>query len=64
MIKPWVFEFFPELGSEDNDPEPHEVAAYFSRYLDLWVNDEALGFEASFSASTILADRFPHRQTF
>jgi alkanesulfonate monooxygenase SsuD/methylene tetrahydromethanopterin reductase-like flavin-dependent oxidoreductase (luciferase family) len=48
MIKPWVFEFFPELGGEDRDPEPHEVAAYFSRYLDLWVNDEALGFEGIF----------------
>ena len=48
MIKPWVFEFFPELGGEERDPEPQEVAAYFSRYLDLWVNDEALGFEGIF----------------
>jgi alkanesulfonate monooxygenase SsuD/methylene tetrahydromethanopterin reductase-like flavin-dependent oxidoreductase (luciferase family) len=48
MIKPWVFEFFPELGGEDHDPEPHEVAAYFARYLDLWVSDEALGFEGIF----------------
>lgn len=48
MIKPWVFEFFPELGGEDRDPEPHEVAAYFARYLDLWARDEALGFEGIF----------------
>src|SRR5947208_2806649 len=48
MIKPWVFEFFPELGGEDHDPEPHDVAAYFARYLDLWVHDEALGFEGIF----------------
>lgn len=48
MIKPWVFEFFPELGGGDRDPEPHEVAAYFARYLDLWVHDEALGFEGIF----------------
>jgi alkanesulfonate monooxygenase SsuD/methylene tetrahydromethanopterin reductase-like flavin-dependent oxidoreductase (luciferase family) len=48
MIKPWVFEFFPELGGENRDPEPSEVAAYFSRYLDLWVRDEALGFEGIF----------------
>src|SRR3954462_13910902 len=48
MIKPWVFEFFPELGGEDRDPDPHDVAAYFSRYLDLWVRDEALGFEGIF----------------
>ena len=48
MIKPWVFEFFPELGGEDHDPEPHDVAAYFARYLDLWVRDEVLGFEGIF----------------
>ncbi len=48
MIKPWVFEFFPELGGEGHDPEPREVAAYFARYLDLWVRDEALGFEGIF----------------
>lgn len=48
MIKPWLFEFFPELGGEDHDPEPHELAAYFSRYLDLWQKDEALGFEGIF----------------
>src|SRR5215217_2258578 len=48
MIKPWLFEFFPELGSADRDPDPQEVAAYFARYLDLWVRDEALGFEGIF----------------
>lgn len=48
MIKPWVFEFFPELGGEGHDPGPQELATYFSRYLDLWVRDEALGFEGIF----------------
>ena len=48
MIKPWVFEFFPELGDETRDPEPHEVTDYFARYLDLWTRDEALGFEGIF----------------
>jgi alkanesulfonate monooxygenase SsuD/methylene tetrahydromethanopterin reductase-like flavin-dependent oxidoreductase (luciferase family) len=48
MIKPWIFEFFPELGSADHDPDPQDVAAYFARYLDLWVKDEALGFEGIF----------------
>jgi alkanesulfonate monooxygenase SsuD/methylene tetrahydromethanopterin reductase-like flavin-dependent oxidoreductase (luciferase family) len=48
MIKPWVFEFFPELGSAEHDPDPQDVAAYFARYLDLWVKDEALGFEGIF----------------
>jgi alkanesulfonate monooxygenase SsuD/methylene tetrahydromethanopterin reductase-like flavin-dependent oxidoreductase (luciferase family) len=48
MIKPWVFEFFPELGGEGTDPEPASVADYFTRYLDLWTHDEALGFEGIF----------------
>lgn len=48
MIKPWVFEFFPELGRESQEPNPRDVAAHFARYLDLWVRDEALGFEGIF----------------
>ena len=48
MIKPWLFEFFPELGDEARDPEPGDVADYVARYLDLWTRDEALGFEGIF----------------
>jgi alkanesulfonate monooxygenase SsuD/methylene tetrahydromethanopterin reductase-like flavin-dependent oxidoreductase (luciferase family) len=48
MIKPWVFEFFPELGDDGLDPAPREVADYVARYLDLWTRDEALGFEGIF----------------
>ena len=48
MIKPWVFEFLPELGDEARDPEPRDVADYVARYVDLWVRDEALGFEGIF----------------
>lgn len=48
MIKPWLFEFFPELGGPGADPDPADVAAHFQRYLDLWVRDEALGFEGIF----------------
>jgi alkanesulfonate monooxygenase SsuD/methylene tetrahydromethanopterin reductase-like flavin-dependent oxidoreductase (luciferase family) len=48
MIKPWLFEFFPELGNESRDPEPRDAADYFTRYLDLWTRDEALGFEGIF----------------
>ena len=48
MIKPWVFEFFPELGDEGTDPEPRAVMDYFARYLDLWTRDEVLGFEGIF----------------
>ena len=44
MIKPWVFEFFPEL----KDAAPEAVSQYFSKYLDLWARDEALGFEGIF----------------
>ena len=48
MIKPWLFEFLPGLGNPSAQPEPHAVAAHFARYLDLWVRDEALGFEGIF----------------
>src|SRR5579862_3889808 len=48
MIKPWVFEFLPELGSPTTEPDPRDVAALLARYLDLWVRDEALGFEGIF----------------
>lgn len=48
MIKPWLFEFFPELGGPTADPDPADVTAHFARYLDLWVRDEALGFEGIF----------------
>jgi alkanesulfonate monooxygenase SsuD/methylene tetrahydromethanopterin reductase-like flavin-dependent oxidoreductase (luciferase family) len=48
MIKPWLFEFLPELGSPTVEPQPQAVAAHFARYLDLWVRDEALGFEGIF----------------
>jgi alkanesulfonate monooxygenase SsuD/methylene tetrahydromethanopterin reductase-like flavin-dependent oxidoreductase (luciferase family) len=44
MIKPWVFEFFPELQGG----APADVSKYFSKYLDLWARDEALGFEGIF----------------
>ncbi|MCC6777457.1 MAG: LLM class flavin-dependent oxidoreductase [Hyphomicrobiales bacterium] len=48
MIKPWVFEFVPELGSPSMEPRPADVAALFTRYLDLWARDEVLGFEGIF----------------
>ena len=48
MIKPWVFEFLPELGSPTVEPDPRDVTALYARYLDLWVRDEALGFEGIF----------------
>jgi alkanesulfonate monooxygenase SsuD/methylene tetrahydromethanopterin reductase-like flavin-dependent oxidoreductase (luciferase family) len=48
MIKPWLFEFFPELGSPVAEPDPSDVALHFTRYLDLWAHDEALGFEGIF----------------
>jgi alkanesulfonate monooxygenase SsuD/methylene tetrahydromethanopterin reductase-like flavin-dependent oxidoreductase (luciferase family) len=48
MIKPWIFEFLPELGGPNVEPDPHDVATLFARYLDLWVRDETLGFEGIF----------------
>src|SRR3974377_1465713 len=48
MIKPRLFEFLPELGSPSVEPNAQDVAALFGRYLDLWVRDEALGFEGIF----------------
>jgi alkanesulfonate monooxygenase SsuD/methylene tetrahydromethanopterin reductase-like flavin-dependent oxidoreductase (luciferase family) len=48
MIKPWLFEFLPELGSPSTEPNAADVTALFGRYLDLWVRDEALGFEGIF----------------
>src|SRR5262245_27363079 len=48
MIKPWLFEFLPELGGPSTEPNAQDVATLFGRYLDLWVRDEALGFEGIF----------------
>jgi alkanesulfonate monooxygenase SsuD/methylene tetrahydromethanopterin reductase-like flavin-dependent oxidoreductase (luciferase family) len=48
MIKPWIFEFLPELGGPHTEPEPRDVANLYARYLDLWARDEALGFEGIF----------------
>jgi alkanesulfonate monooxygenase SsuD/methylene tetrahydromethanopterin reductase-like flavin-dependent oxidoreductase (luciferase family) len=48
MIKPWIFEFLPELGGPSVEPDPRDVASLFARYLDLWMRDEALGFEGIF----------------
>jgi len=48
MIKPWVFEFLPELGGPSVEPDPRDVASLFTRYLDLWARDETLGFEGIF----------------
>ena len=64
MIKPWLFEFLPELGSSDTEPDPQAVAVHFARYLDLWVRDETLGFEGIFSASTISAAHTPRRPIY
>ena len=45
MIKPWVFEFFPELSDPNGHPDPKSVSKYFATYLDLWTRIEALGYE-------------------
>ena len=48
MIKPWIFEFLPELGSPSTEPNAQDVTTLFGRYLELWIRDEALGFEGIF----------------
>jgi alkanesulfonate monooxygenase SsuD/methylene tetrahydromethanopterin reductase-like flavin-dependent oxidoreductase (luciferase family) len=48
MIKPWIFEFFPELSGAGGDVPPKAITEYFSAYLDLWTRDEQLGFEGIF----------------
>ncbi len=48
MIKPWLFESVPELGTPNIEPNPDHVAKLFARYFDLWVRDETLGFEGIF----------------
>jgi alkanesulfonate monooxygenase SsuD/methylene tetrahydromethanopterin reductase-like flavin-dependent oxidoreductase (luciferase family) len=47
MIRPWVFEFFPELKAASTGA-PAGVTDYFSRYLDLWQRVEELGYEGIF----------------
>jgi alkanesulfonate monooxygenase SsuD/methylene tetrahydromethanopterin reductase-like flavin-dependent oxidoreductase (luciferase family) len=48
MIRPWVFEFFPELNDGARTASRAAVTDYFRRYLDLWQRDEELGFEGIF----------------
>lgn len=48
MIRPWVFEFFPELEKGADGESVPSVSSYFRRYLDLWKRDEVLGFEGIF----------------
>ncbi|SPF06672.1 LLM class flavin-dependent oxidoreductase [Streptomyces sp. MA5143a] len=48
MIKPWLFEFFHALHDSAVRDDPAAVNAHIRRYLDLWVDDEALGFEGIF----------------
>jgi len=47
MIRPWVFEFMPELKLPGR-PAEGQIAKYFADYLDLWAEDEALGFAGIF----------------
>jgi alkanesulfonate monooxygenase SsuD/methylene tetrahydromethanopterin reductase-like flavin-dependent oxidoreductase (luciferase family) len=48
MIRPWLFEFFPELKNGPNSVSGPAATEYFQRYLDLWERDEDLGFEGIF----------------
>ncbi|MGW5639798.1 LLM class flavin-dependent oxidoreductase [Streptomyces sp. NPDC003832] len=48
MIKPWLFEFFRSVNDPIRRDDPVAVHEHISRYFDLWVDDEALGFEGIF----------------
>jgi alkanesulfonate monooxygenase SsuD/methylene tetrahydromethanopterin reductase-like flavin-dependent oxidoreductase (luciferase family) len=48
MIKPWLFEFFPAVHDPAVRDDAATVHGQFRRYLDLWVEDEALGIEGIF----------------
>ncbi|MBO4253317.1 LLM class flavin-dependent oxidoreductase [Streptomyces griseorubiginosus] len=48
MIKPWLFEFFRAVNDPIGRDDPAAAHEHFRRYLDLWVDDEALGFEGIF----------------
>jgi alkanesulfonate monooxygenase SsuD/methylene tetrahydromethanopterin reductase-like flavin-dependent oxidoreductase (luciferase family) len=48
MIRPWIFEFFPELTDPDRRSNPKLVTNYFEDYLKTWQRDELLGFEGIF----------------
>jgi alkanesulfonate monooxygenase SsuD/methylene tetrahydromethanopterin reductase-like flavin-dependent oxidoreductase (luciferase family) len=48
MIKPWIFEFVPEMSNAPQGASRDVISDYFSRYLDLWTRDETLGFEGIF----------------
>lgn len=42
MIKPWLFEFFHAVHDSALRDDPAAVSAHIRRYLDLWVDDEAV----------------------
>lgn len=58
MIRPWIFEFFPELGDQAHEPEPRQVSRYFERYLDLWTQAEERGFEGIFFSEHHFGESF------
>jgi alkanesulfonate monooxygenase SsuD/methylene tetrahydromethanopterin reductase-like flavin-dependent oxidoreductase (luciferase family) len=58
MIRPWIFEFFPELGDQAHEPDPREVSRYFQRYLDLWTEAEERGFEGIFFSEHHFGESF------
>ncbi|OBJ10570.1 LLM class flavin-dependent oxidoreductase [Mycobacterium sp. 1465703.0] len=48
MIKPWLFEFFHSIHDPARREDPAAIHQQYKNYLDLWVDDEALGWEGIF----------------
>ncbi|MGY4711508.1 LLM class flavin-dependent oxidoreductase [Mycolicibacterium sp. CBM1] len=45
MIKPWLFEFFHSVHDPALHDDPAAVQQQFQSYIDLWTDDERLGWE-------------------
>ena len=48
MIKPWLFEFFHSVHDPAGHDDPETVHEHYRAYFDLWIGDEARGFEGIF----------------
>jgi len=58
MIKPWLFEFLPELGGPSTEPNAQDVATLFGRYAM-----RRLASKAYFLASTTSVDHILRHPT-
>src|SRR5437867_2115563 len=48
MIKPWLFEFFHSVHDRSRREDVPTIHQRFKDYVDLWIEDETLGWEGIF----------------